>query len=128
MKKIPIIFFLILISCVISAQKAAPIYRMIIKGGHLIDPKNNIDDIMDVAIQDGKIAKVAKDIDTSLARQIVYVNGMYVTPGLIDIHAHVFYGTEPGRYLSNSFMAPRPDGFTFRSGVTTVVDAGGAGW
>lgn len=128
MKKIPIILFLILISGVIVAQNAAPRYRMIIKGGHVIDPKNNIDGIMDVAIQDGKIAKVAKDIDTSFARQIVHANGMYVTPGLIDIHAHVFYGVEPERYLSNSFMAPRPDGFTFRSGVTTVVDAGGAGW
>jgi dihydroorotase len=53
---------------------------------------------------------------------------MYVTPGLIDIHGHVFAGTEPDHYLSNGLLALPPDGFTFRVGVTTIVDAGGAGW
>ncbi|MEO6187283.1 MAG: amidohydrolase/deacetylase family metallohydrolase [Ginsengibacter sp.] len=128
MKKLPILFFLVLISCFIAAQESASLYRIVIKGGHLIDPKNNIDDVMDVAIRDGKIAKIAKNIDTSLAMQVVNAKGMYVTPGLIDLHAHVFYGTEPGHYLSNGNEAVSPDGFTFRSGVTTVVDAGGAGW
>ena len=83
---------------------------------------------MDVAIQNGKIAKIEKNIDTSLALQVVNAKGMYVTPGLIDLHTHDFYGTEPGRYLSDGNVAVSPDGFTFRSGVTTVVDAGGAGW
>ena len=58
----------------------------------------------------------------------VDAKGLYVTPGLIDIHAHVFFGTEPDHYLSNGMVAVVPDGFTFRVGVTTVVDAGGAGW
>src|SRR5687768_13590793 len=53
---------------------------------------------------------------------------MYVTPGLIDIHGHLFFGTKPDHYLSNGLVAVPPDGFTFRVGVTTIVDAGGAGW
>jgi dihydroorotase len=51
-----------------------------------------------------------------------------VAPGLLDIHGHNFFGTEEDAYLSNSFSALPPDGFTFRSGVTTIVDVGGAGW
>ncbi|MCW3111409.1 MAG: amidohydrolase, partial [Segetibacter sp.] len=77
---------------------------------------------------DGKIALVAQNIDASKARQVVDAKGMYVTPGLIDLHGHVFFGTEPDHYLSNGLVAVAPDGFTFRVGVTTIVDAGGAGW
>jgi dihydroorotase len=83
---------------------------------------------MDVAIKDGKIARVAKNINAKEGRQIVNAKGMLVTPGLIDIHGHVFFGTEPDHYLSNGLVAVPPDGFTFRVGVTTIVDAGGAGW
>jgi dihydroorotase len=103
-------------------------YTLLIKGGRLIDPKNNIDALMDVAIIDGKIAQVAKSIDPKQAQKVVDAKGMLVTPGLIDIHGHVFYGTEPNHYLSNGLTAVSPDGFTFRVGVTTIVDAGGAGW
>jgi dihydroorotase len=103
-------------------------YDIVIKGGHVIDAKNNIDAMMDVAIRDGKIAQVAKSIDAKQAAQVVDAKGLYVTPGLIDIHTHVFFGTEPDHYLSNGLVAVAPDGFTFRVGVTTVVDAGGAGW
>jgi len=102
-------------------------YTILIKGGHVIDTKNGIDEEMDIAIIDGKIAKVAKKIDAE-ALQIVNAQGLYVTPGLIDIHAHHFFGTEPHSYLRNSFTAIPPDGFTFRTGVTTVVDAGSPGW
>lgn len=83
---------------------------------------------MDVAILEDKIVAVAKNIDAKKAAQVVDVKGMYVTPGLIDIHSHNFFGTEPDHYLGNGLEALPPDGFTFRSGVTTVVDAGGAGW
>ncbi|WP_315821551.1 amidohydrolase/deacetylase family metallohydrolase [Paraflavitalea speifideaquila] len=103
-------------------------YSIVIKGGHVIDPKNDMDGLFDVAIRDGKIVGVAKDIDGTQAVQVVNATGLYVTPGLIDIHAHVFAGTELDRYLSNGPDALAPDGFTFRVGVTTVVDAGGAGW
>lgn len=103
-------------------------YNIIIKGGHVIDPKNNIDEVTDIAISNGKIALVAKNIDPKKAIQVVDAKGFYVTPGLIDIHSHNFYGTEPDHSYSNGNSALPPDGFTFRTGVTTVVDAGGAGW
>ncbi len=103
-------------------------YTVLIKGGHLIDPKNNISRPMDVGIYEGKIKKIAANIDPSTARQVVDAKGMYVTPGLIDIHGHVFAGTQPNHYLSDGFTALPPDGFTFRGGVTTIVDCGGAGW
>jgi dihydroorotase len=100
---------------------------LLIRNGHVIDPKNNIDAIMDVAIRDNKILRVAKNINEA-AKKTVDATGLYVTPGLIDLHGHHFFGTEPNAYLSNSFTALPPDGFTFRVGVTTAVDAGGAGW
>lgn len=124
-RKFLLIFSLIsLQSFAINAQT----YSIVIKGGTVIDPKNNLNQIMDVGIFEGKIKKVAKDIDPKEARQVVDATGMYVTPGLIDIHGHVFFGTQPDHYLSNGLVAVPPDGFTFRVGVTTIVDAGGAGW
>jgi dihydroorotase len=103
-------------------------YNIVIKGGRVVDAKNNIDAVTDIAINEGKIALVAKNIDSSQGSQVVNARGMLVTPGLIDIHGHVFAGTEPDHYLSNGLVALPPDGFTFRVGVTTIVDAGGAGW
>lgn len=103
-------------------------YTIIIKGGHVIDAKNKIDRVMDVAIRDGKIAAVAKNIDASTGKQVVDARGMYVSPGLIDLHVHVFAGTEPDQEDNNGFDAVSPDGYTFRAGVTTVVDCGGPGW
>ena len=100
---------------------------LLIKNGHVIDPKNNIDQVMDVGVKDGKIAEVARSITTA-AKKTIDATGLYVTPGLIDIHGHHFFGTKSNAYLSNSYTALPPDGFTLRAGVTTVVDAGGAGW
>ncbi|HWV33101.1 MAG TPA: amidohydrolase/deacetylase family metallohydrolase, partial [Dyadobacter sp.] len=117
-----------LLACLLGVASHAQTYSVLIKGGTVIDPKNNINQVMDIGIFEGKIKKVAKDIDPKEARQVVDAKGMYVTPGLIDIHGHVFFGTEPNHYLSNGLVALPPDGFTFRVGVTTIVDAGGAGW
>ena len=117
-----------LLACLLGVVSHAQTYSILIKGGTVIDPKNNINQVMDVGIFEGKVKKVAKDIDPKEARQVVDAKGMYVTPGLIDIHGHVFFGTEPNHYLSNGLVALPPDGFTFRVGVTTIVDAGGAGW
>jgi dihydroorotase len=103
-------------------------YDIVIKGGHVLDPKNNLNTVMDIAIADGKIAQVAKNIDGKQGRQVVNAKGFYVTPGLIDMHSHNFFGTEPDHAYSNGLSALPPDGFSFRTGVTTVVDAGGAGW
>jgi len=96
-------------------------YDLLLKNGHVIDPKNNVDSQMDVAINDGKIAAVEQDIDPTLATQVVDVANYYVTPGLIDIHVHVHHTREPEGL---SIMA---DSHSFRSGVTTMVDTGTAG-
>ena len=103
-------------------------YSIVIKGGLVIDPKNGINEVMDIAIQDGKIASVAKNINATGAAQVINAKGLIVAPGLIDIHGHVFAGTQPDRYLSDGNGALMPDGYTFRVGVTTIVDCGGAGW
>ena len=108
--------------------QAPPAYDLLLKGGHVIDPRNALDAPLDVAIRDGRIARVARGIPAAEARQVVDAQGLYVTPGAIDLHAHVFYGTDPDAYLSDGTSSVPPDGFTFRAGVTTVVDAGGAGW
>jgi dihydroorotase len=117
--------WLLLITGVAAAQAPAP-YDLLLKGGHVIDPKNKIDTLMDVAIAGGKIAQVAPDIAASQARMVVPVDGLLVVPGLVDMHVHVFAGTMSGEYTGE--FGVRPDGFTFRSGVTTVVDAGSSGW
>ncbi len=123
-KSIIFLWLVVLNSFVVNAQT----YSLLIKGGTVIDPKNNLNEVMDVGIFEGKVKKVAKNIDAREAKQVVNAKGMYVTPGLIDIHGHVFFGTQPDHYLSNGLLAVPPDGFTFRVGVTTIVDAGGAGW
>jgi dihydroorotase len=103
-------------------------YSLVIKEGHVIDPKNNIDAVMDIAINDGKIVQVAKNIDAKQAAQVINAKGFYVTPGLIDIHTHNFVGTNLDQAYMNGPAGVVPDGFTFRCGVTTVVDAGSSGW
>src|SRR5690606_38625513 len=114
---------LLILAWAVNAQT----YQILIKGGHVIDPKNNINEPMDLAIHEGKIVAVEKNIDPKLGIQVVNATGLYVTPGLIDIHGHNFFGTEPDHYLSNGLVALPPDGFTFRVGVTTIVDCGGSG-
>ena len=103
-------------------------YDILIKGGTVIDPKNKIQALRDVAIKDGRIAAVAPSLAGQTAKQVVDAKGLIVTPGLIDIHGHVFWGTNADRYLSDGNSALPPDGFTFRNGVTTIVDCGGSGW
>lgn len=100
---------------------AEPQYDILLKNGHTIDPLNHIDGKMDVAVAGGKIAAVAADINPALARQVVDIAGHYVTPGILDIHVHVYHTREPEGL---SVMA---DSHSFRSGVTTMVDTGTAG-
>lgn len=122
------IFVLSLIICGFSLPAIAQPYDILLDNGHVIDPKNKVNAIMDVAIKDDKIVRISKNIPPEEASQLINVEGFYVVPGLIDLHSHNFHGTEPDAYLSNSFTALPPDGFSFRAGVTTLVDVGGAGW
>ena len=103
-------------------------YDLVIKNGHIIDKKNNIDFIGDIGISNGIIKYVGEELPITSSRKIINAESLIVVPGLIDIHSHNFHGTIPNRYLSNSFSALPPDGFSFRSGITTIVDVGGAGW
>jgi dihydroorotase len=102
-------------------------YDLLLKGGHVIDPKNNRDGVMDIAIAANKIAAVQPNIPADQARKVVPAEGLYVVPGLVDIHTHVYAGTGMRRAYSGD-LSVYPDGFTFRAGVTTVVDAGSSGW
>lgn len=123
-----IILIILLLPVGVQAQNI----DLLLKGGHVIDPKNKIDGKMDVGVSGGKIVQVAANIPASNAKKTVDVTGMYVTPGIIDMHTHVFAGTQDPGYagfsITNGWGSVVPDDFTFRSGVTTVVDAGSSGW
>lgn len=105
---------------------AQPAYDLLIQGGHVVDAKNKIDRVMDVAVAGGRIAAVAPKLDASQAKRVVSASGLYVTPGLIDMHAHVYAGT--GLKALTGDQSVYPDPLSFRSGVTTMVDAGTSGW
>src|SRR5512145_2306939 len=117
----------LLLGCAMTTNAAETKYDLLLAGGHVVDAKNGTSAVRDVAIAGGKIAAVEPKIDPALAFKVVDVSGLYVTPGLIDMHVHVYAGTgEKGSYAGDNSLYP--DGFTLRSGVTTVVDAGCAGW
>ena len=105
---------------------AQPAYDLLLKGGHVIDPKNRISGVMDVAVANGRIARVADGIPRAQAAKVIDLNGLYVTPGLIDIHAHVY--NRPGNPPPKRNQSVQPDAVSFRSGITTLVDPGTSGW
>lgn len=113
------VFLTTLLLCLLSVDylqaqaEDSVLFSIIIKNGHVIDTKNGIDEVMDVALNDGKVALIAKEIE-GRATQVVDASGMYVVPGLIDI-----YWTMGDIH---------PDGHTFRHGVTTVVNGSGVNW
>ena len=107
-------------------------YDLLLKGGHVIDPANRIDTVMDVAIAGGKIAAVEKNISPASAGKVVDVTGLYVTPGLIDIHYHISHGGAPLNWFMPEARVHEPPlgvppDLALVAGVTTVVDAGTAG-
>jgi dihydroorotase len=107
------------------AETANQTFDLLLKGGHVIDPANGIDGLADVAIKDKKIAQVGPTIPEAGASRVVDVSGLYVTPGLIDIHVHVYPHKGPdGPGWQASVI---PDAHSFRAGVTTFVDAGTSG-
>lgn len=118
-------FFLFALSFAGVADAQAP-YDLLIKGGHVIDARNGIDAVRDVAIKDGRIAAVASNIPEAQATKTVDVAGLYVTPGLVDIHVHGYTG-EKTAYAGGP-NGVNVDGFTLRSCTTTVADAGSSGW
>lgn len=93
-------------------------WDLLIRGGTLVDPAQSISAKRDVAFRSGKVAAVAEAL-TGEATEVIDARGALVTPGLIDIHTHVYHGLATGRHADQTSLA---------NGVTTVVDAGSAGW
>ena len=115
-----------------NAEGQTPRYDLLLKGGHVIDPANHLDENFDVAVSGGKIAAVEKGISADQAGKVVDVSGLFVTPGLIDIHAHVGHGGAPLNWFAPDARARSeplgiPADIALQSGVTTLVDAGSAG-
>lgn len=102
-------------------------YDLLLKGGHVIDPLNNVDGLRDVAIREGRIAAVETDIETDRAVRVIGVSGLYVTPGLVDIHAHFYVFRAPGTVYGGS-TSVHPETTCPRACVTTGVDVGTVGW
>jgi len=99
---------------------------VLLKGGHVIDPLNGIDAIQDIVIQDGKIAAIGDNLEKSECKTID-LSGLIVTPGLVDIHTHLFASANIPEAWAGDYSV-YPDCFSFRTGVTTMVDAGSSGW
>lgn len=117
-----VLFAFLLFPRLIQAQEI----DLLLKGGRVLDPKNSMDSKMDVAIKDGKIYRIAAEIPSSSAKKVLDVSGLLVSPGLINIHTHVYAGSKPG--FADGQSSQLPDAFAPRSGITTVVDAGTTGW
>src|SRR5438132_310044 len=123
---------LALIFCIRPLSMAQAVhYDLLLKGGHVIDPANRVDGVMDVAVSNGKIVAVEKSIPAAQAGKVIDASGLYVTPGLIDIHYHIGHGGAPLNWFAPEARvheAPLglPADLALQSGVTTVVDAGTA--
>src|SRR5262249_4876558 len=121
-----LLFAVLMLGISVLNLSAQPKYDLLLKNGHVIDPKNKINESRDIAISKGLIAAVEKNIDPSTAARVLDVKGLYVTPGLVDIHVHVYAGT--GMKALTGDQSVYPDGFAFRSCTTTMADAGTSGW
>ena len=126
MKSVSVIALLLIVFFASAQTGQSQTIDILLKGGYVIDPKNKIDSNMDVAIADGKILKVAPNISAKNAKKVIDATGFYVTPGFIDLHTHVFVGSKSG--FADGFSCVSPDDITLKAGITTVVDAGTAGW
>src|SRR5436309_15825614 len=94
-------------------------YDLLISGGTVVDPAVGLHERRDVAVRDGAIAAVAPSIEREEAREVIDAAGLIVTPGLVDLHTHLFWGV--------SHYGVDPDPSCLARGVTTAVDAGSAG-
>jgi dihydroorotase len=114
-----------LLTCALAAH--AQQYDLVLRNGHVLDPKNNVDAKRDVAIRDGKIAAIEPSIPASTGKKSVDISGLYLTPGLVDIHVHVFTGVRHDAWGNGDLSVPA-DVMSVPNGVTTVADAGSSGW
>ncbi len=99
---------------------------ILLKGGHVIDPLNKVDTVQDILIENGKIAALGDRLNESGCK-VIDLSGLLVTPGLVDIHTHLFSSANIPEAWAGDYSI-HPDCSSFRTGVTTMVDAGSAGW
>ena len=102
-----------------TTANEAKVYDTLIVGGEVLDPGSGLQGALDVAIRDGRVAEVAPNIDRSQARGVVDATGGIVTPGLVDLHTHVYWGA--------TYWGIEADPVAARTGVTTWLDVGSAG-
>ena len=95
-------------------------YDLLLSGATVIDPSQGIDAVRDVAVREGRIAEISEGIDPDAARERIDLCGRILTPGWIDIHAHVYAGA--------TTWGIEADAHCLATGVTTIVDAGSPGW
>src|SRR3954471_8347420 len=107
-------------TCTVSAQQQPARYDILIRNGELRDPSTQLKRKADLAILDGKIAAIEDSLPAAQALDVVDASGLYVTPGLIDLHTHCFHGA--------TGLGVEADPIAARSGTTTWVDAGSFGW
>jgi dihydroorotase len=114
-----------LLACAVAAH--AQQYDLVLRNGQVLDPKNNVAGKFDVAVRDGKIAAIEPAIPASAGKQSVDISGLYLTPGLVDMHVHVFVGLRHNAWGNGDLSVPA-DVLAIPNGVTTVADAGSSGW
>ncbi len=102
-----------------GAANAGGPYDLVIAGGRVLDPGAGIDGVMDVAVVGDRVAAVDPELDRTGAREVIDAAGHIVTPGLVDLHTHVYWGV--------TYWGIEPDPVAARSGVTTWLDVGSAG-
>lgn len=108
-----------------NASREDRSFDLLLKNGHVIDPANARDAVMDVAVLDGKIASVGADINPDTAAHVVDVTNHIITPGILDIHTHVYqFSSTADAYVGGMHA----DAHLLACGVTTTVDAGTTGW
>lgn len=101
-------------------------YSLLIRGGRVLDPAKGIDKVADIGIQDGRVADIGPDLKAGPGTTVIDAKNCLVTAGLVDIHTHLFASAlVPDAWAGDNSIYP--DGFSFRTGVTTMVDAGSAG-
>ena len=111
----------------VGGLAGAQTYDLLLKGGHVIDPFNGIDGIRDVALAGGRVAAVEAELSDERADTVIDASGLYVTPGLVDIHAHFYVFPAPGTVYGETSSVD-PDTTCPRTCVTTAVDVGTVGW
>ena len=100
---------------------------VLVKGGRVLDPANGVDETLDLALADGVVAGTGRDLPETGAGKVIDASGLLVTPAVVDMHTHLFAtGGNPDAWAGENSVFP--DGFSFRGGVATMVDAGSAGW